>query len=92
MQIQATDKAQTILTFWGVIANEDGTFARNGVTVTPLKIQPEFAIAESEELVLDEQGEGKLYVGYRKGIVETFFEMTLQKNEKGEEVLYFYIP
>lgn len=92
MQTEISDKANNLLSSWAVSVNADGTFAHKGAMVTPAGVQPEFDFAKAEAVIVDEKEEGKLYVGYRNGVVETFFEMVLEKNEQGEEVLYFYIP
>ena len=86
--------AEVLLTSWGVMVNEDGTLTHKGVVVSPTAINPQVDTTKVDSVAIDksEKSEGALYVGYRIAEIEYYFEVAVQKNEKGEDILYFYIP
>lgn len=93
-KVSVTDEAQVVLNAWGVTVNEDGTLTHKGVVVTPSAINPQVDTTKVESVAVDlsEKKEGALYVGYRIAEIEYYFEAFVQKNESGEDILYFYIP
>ena len=93
-KVLVTEGAKVLLTSWGVAVNEDGTLTHKGVVVTPTAINPQVDIQTVESVAVDisDKKEGALYIGYRIAEIEYYFEAFVQKNEQGEDILYFYIP
>ena len=93
-KVSITAPAQEVLTAWGVTVNEDGTLTHKGEVVTPSAINPQVDTTKIDSVAVDisELKEGALYVGYRIAEIEYYFEAFVQKNEAGEDILYFYIP
>jgi secreted protein with Ig-like and vWFA domain len=88
-----TEGAQAVLTSWGVTVNEDGTLTHKDSVVTPVGINPQIDLQKVESVAIDlsEKTENALYVGYRIAEIEYYFEVAVEKNEQGEDILYFYI-